>query len=76
MQTKKKKQSQDDIILQYLKKGKSITTFEAFTLFGIVDLQSVVRNIRKKITVKDKWVKSINHLGKPVRFKRYFLEIA
>ena len=45
---KTKKQSQDNIILAHLQKGKTISTMEAFKLFGIVDLQSVIRNIRKK----------------------------
>ena len=51
---KTKKQSQDSIVLQYLKKGKTISTVEAFKLFGIVDLQSVIRNIRKTTEVQDK----------------------
>mgnify|MGYP006912776827 FL=1 len=36
---KAKKQSQDSVVLQYLQKGKTISTAEAFKLFGIVDLQ-------------------------------------
>ena len=69
-----KKQSQDQIILEYLKKkGKTISTAEAFSLFGIVDLQSVVRNLRKKLHIKDKWVTDKNSFGKPIRYKRYWL---
>lgn len=73
---KSKKQSQDNIVLEHLKKGKTISTVEAFKLFGIVDLQSVIRNIRKTTEVQDKWVKSTNQYGKPTRYKQYFLGVA
>ena len=73
---KTKKQSQDNIVLEHLKKGKTISTMEAFKLFGIVDLQSVIRNIRKTTDVQDKWVKGINQYGEPTRYKQYFLGVA
>lgn len=70
---KMKKLSQDNIILAHLQQGKTISTMEAFKLFGIVDLQSVIRNIRKTTNVQDKWVKSTNQYGEPIRYKQYFL---
>lgn len=73
---KTKKTSQDNIILAYLQKGKTISTMEAFKLFGIVDLQSVIRNIRKTTDVQDKWVKGTNQYGEPTRYKQYFLGAA
>ena len=73
---KTKKTSQDNIILVYLQKGKTISTMEAFKLFGIVDLQSVIRNIRKTTDVQDKWVKGTNQYGEPTRYKQYFLGAA
>ena len=73
---KTKKQSQDNIVLEHLKKGKTISTAEAFKLFGIVDLQSVIRNIRKTVDVQDKWVKGTNQDGEPTRYKQYFLGVA
>ena len=73
---KTKKQSQDNIVLEHLKKGKTISTMEAFKLFGIVDLQSVIRNIRKTTDVQDKWVKGKNQYGEPTRYKQYFLGAA
>ena len=45
-------------------------------LFGIVDLQSVIRNIRKTTDVQDKWVKGTNQYGEPTRYKQYFLGAA
>lgn len=68
--------SQESIILDYLKKGKTISTMEAFKLFGIVDLQSVIRTIRKTTDVQDKWIKGTNQYGKPTRYKQYFLGVA
>ena len=73
---KMKKQSQDNIILEHLQKGTTISTMEAFKLFGIVDLQSVIRNIRKTTDVQDKWVKGTNQYGEPTRYKQYFLGAA
>jgi hypothetical protein len=70
---KAKKQSQDSVVLQYLQKGKTISTAEAFKLFGIVDLQSVIRNIRKTTDVQGKWIKCKNQYGEPTRYKQYFL---
>lgn len=71
-----KKISQNSVVLNYLKKGKSISTFEAFKLFGIVDLQGVIRSIRRNTDVQDKWVKGINQYGKPIKYKQYFLGAA
>ncbi len=71
---KMKKLSQDNMILAHLQQGKTISTMEAFKLFGIVGLQSVIRNIRKTTNVQDKWVKSTNQYGEPIRHKQYFLE--
>ena len=76
LKEKSKKISQDSIILQHLKKGKTISTMEAFKLFGIVDLQSVIRNIRKKTVINDKWVKSTNQNGEPIRYKQYFIGVS
>ena len=73
MKTTTKKQSQDELVLQYLKQGNQISTMEAFKLFGIVDLQSVIRNIRKKTEIQDKWVNGKNPCGRPTRYKQYFL---
>ena len=76
MKTQEKRQSQDNVILEYLKKGNKISTMEAFKLFGIVDLQSVIRNIRKTTEVQDKWVNTTNSYGRAIRYKQYFLGAA
>lgn len=72
---KTKKQSQNEVVLKHLQKGNSITTFEAFKLFGIVDLQSVIRNIRKTTDIQDKWVKGTNQHGELTKYKKYFLGV-
>ena len=76
METKEKRRSQDDVVLEYLKNGNKISTMEAFKLFGIVDLQSVIRNIRKTTEVQDKWVNATNSYGRAIRYKQYFLGAA
>ena len=76
METTEKRQSQDEVILDYLKKGNKISTMEAFKKFGIVDLQSVIRNIRKTTQVNDIWVNTTNAYGRAIRYKQYFLGAA
>jgi len=76
-ETKIKKQSQDEVVLNYLKQpGKTITTSKTFSLFGIIDLQSVIRNLRKKIAIQDTWIKKIDKEGKTTRYKEYWIKAA
>lgn len=40
--------TQSEIILKHLRKRKTITSLQAFELYTILDLQNVIRNLRKK----------------------------
>lgn len=61
-------------VLLYLKRYGRITTIEASHKLFIMDLQGVIRNIRKHLPVSDEWVYKKNKFGRPCRFKRYYLE--
>lgn len=67
-------QTQKEEVLYYLKRYGRITTIQASNDLFIADLQSVIRYLRKKITIKDVWVQKKNKFGRPCRYKRYFLE--
>ena len=65
--------SQKLLVLDYLEKNKTITTFECFKELQIVDLQKAIQLLRQEgYNITDKWLVNEN-TGK--RFKRYRLEV-
>lgn len=66
--------SQTEEVLFYLKRYGKITTLEASTKLFIMDLQGIIRNLRKSMVINDEWVYKKNKFGRPCRYKRYFLE--
>ena len=67
-------QTQQEEVLYYLKRYGRITTMEASNKLFIADLQSIIRHLRKKMTINAEWVYKKNKFGRPCRYKRYFLE--
>ena len=66
--------TQVEEVLLYLKRYGRITTLDASTKLYIMDLQGVIRNIRKHLPVSYEWVYKKNKFGRPCRYKRYYLE--
>ena len=67
-------ETNDDILLKFLQKGKIITTRNAPELLGIADVRANIRNLRNKgYNIKDKWSIKENRRGRKIRFKQYFL---
>ena len=66
--------NQKEEVLFYLKRHGRITTMEASNKLFIMDLQSVIRLLRKSMTINDEWVYKKNIYGRPIRFKRYYIE--
>lgn len=65
--------NQKTLVLDYLEKNKTITTFECFEELQIVDLQKAIQLLRQEgYNITDKWLVNEN-TGK--RFKRYRLEV-
>lgn len=64
--------NQEDLVLQYMKDHKGITSMEAFRL-GVTRLSAVIFNLRAKYEVKDVWERSINRYGVEVKYKRYYI---
>ena len=62
--------TQQQRILDYLKQGKSLTTFEAYDILGITTLGQRCTDMRRQgIPIKDTWEEKN---GK--RYKRYFMD--
>lgn len=67
--------NQDERVLRHMKAFQGITSWEAFTDYGITRLSAKIYNLREKgYKIKGEWVERTNRFGEPVRFKRYFLE--
>ena len=66
--------TQMDTMLRYLKKHKTITTLEAMTKLHILDPQGVIRKLKEKYTISDKWITKKNIYGEKKTFKKYKLE--
>ena len=72
---KEEKITQQDCVLNWWKEHKYISTAESFNSLYILDLQGVIRNLKEKgFNIASKWKYTHNIYGKPVRYKRYWLE--
>lgn len=72
---KEEKITQQQCVLNWWKEHKFISTAESFNDLYILDLQGVIRNLKEKgFNIASKWVYTHNIYGKPVKYKRYWLE--
>lgn len=61
-------------ILEHLKKSGSITSMEAFQLFGITRLSARIKELRDKgYDIRTLMVDSVNRYGEDVRYGKYVL---
>lgn len=68
-------QSQREIVLDYLEKYHTITTFECYDKLEIVDLQKAIQLLRNEgYKISDKWISKLGRNGKMKHFKEYRLE--
>lgn len=66
--------TQQQIVKDWLERKGSITTLEASNLLFIMDLQSVIRCLKKKgMDINDKWRYKTNRYGRRIKFKKYFI---
>lgn len=69
------RKTQQDAVLEWLQAGESITSMQAFEMFGATRLSAIVFNLRKKgyvICAENVQVK--NRFGQTVNMARYTLE--
>ena len=66
--------TQKEMVEAYLLKYGSITTWQAFEDLGILDLQGVIRNLKRAgREFETEIIYKRNRFGKMVKFKRYSL---
>lgn len=67
--------TQEERIMDYMRKNGSITPFEAFSYLGCTKLATRISNMRKNgINIRKTPVRQKNRYGEPVRFMSYSLE--
>jgi hypothetical protein len=66
--------TQKEIILNHLQENESITSYESFDRYGILDLQKIINLLRKNHNINDEWIHTTNRYGNKVKFKRYWIE--
>jgi len=67
--------TQKEQLLKYFKEiENNITTLECVQKLYILDLQSVIRDLKKEgYNIMDFWINHTNIFGKATSFKRYYL---
>ena len=67
--------TQNEMILQHLKEKGSITSAEAFTLYGVTRLSARIYDLRRyRHCIRNDLQEKENRFGKKVWFDRYILE--
>lgn len=65
----------NETLLEYLQKGKIVTTRNAPDEIGIADVRANIRDLRDLgYKIQDRWVTGLNRRGRKTRFKEYFIE--
>lgn len=66
--------TQKDIVLKHLRDFGSITSWEAFTEYGITRLSAVIYILRAEgYDIESETIKTLNRYGNPTRFSKYSL---
>lgn len=69
------KQSQRDLILQYLESGNSITQMEAIEMFGCTRLAARINELRDAgYPIKSKMISSKSRYGVPISYCQYSIQ--
>ena len=70
----KKKECQKSAVLDYLKKGHTLTTIEASRMFGCTRLPARIADYKKEgYKIADIWMDGKTRYGTPTRYKAYKL---
>lgn len=61
----------EEVVLEYMKKHKGITSMEAYDKLGVTRLSAVIFNLRERYDILDVWETCTNRYGNKAKFKRY-----
>lgn len=68
------KEIQREQTVLHLRQHKGITSYEAYSLYGITRISAIIFNLRKKgMNIESVWQQGKNRYGKDVRYVRYEL---
>ena len=68
-------ESQNQMVLSHMTKHKTITSIEAFELYGITRLSARIYDLRERgHKIGMVWEESVNRYGTQVRYGKYFIE--
>ena len=68
--------TQTDMVLEYLKENETITTWQAYELFGITRLSAKIFDLRKMgYNISSNNTTKVNRYGRKVTFSTYRLEV-
>lgn len=71
------KLNQEQVLLNHFAKHKTITSMDAFKLYGITRLSAKIYNLRERgYEIDMVWEEGINRFGNPVKWGRFFLKKA
>lgn len=71
------KTTQEQVLLNHFAKYKTITSMEAFDLYGITRLSAKIYNLREQgYEIEMIWEEGINRYGNPVRWGKYYIKKA
>ena len=67
--------NQCEMVLKFLEKNGSITTFESYEQLGITRLPSRTHDLKRMgYEFEEEWVTKVNRYGRHVSFKKYTLK--
>ena len=65
-------ESQNQIVLSHMTKYKTITSMDAFSLYGITRLSARIYDLRERgHKIGMVWEESVNRYGAPIRYGKY-----
>lgn len=62
-------------VYQYLEKHGTLTCWEAWNKLGVASLTSRISQLNKRegITIKKRWVNTVNQFNEPTKYAEYFI---
>lgn len=68
--------TQNEMVLKYLEKNGSITTYECYSQLYVTRLSARIFDLKKKygLEFEEQWVTKKNRYGKTCSFKKYILK--
>ena len=71
----KRKNTKTNDVLEHLRRHGSITSMEAFGLYGATRLSAIIFELRRKgFNISNEWLETTDRYGSTVRFVRYRLK--